>query len=130
MYLCTKGGKKVWKDTDIWWVVTSYLWWEEERDLTLYFFCMICVYSTTVYFLQLKKYTNTQRKGAGERLRRLLSQWSLRKESFWQPGWLRGLAPPWAQGVTLGSRDPVPCGAPCMEPASPYACVSASLCHE
>ena len=32
-----------------------------------------------------------------------------------------------AQGVILGSRDQVPHGAPCMEPASPSACVSASL---
>ena len=33
---------------------------------------------------------------------------------------------PSAQGVTPGSRDRVPCWAPCMEPASPSACVSAS----
>ena len=34
---------------------------------------------------------------------------------------------PLAQGVTLETRDPVPRRAPCMEPASPSACVSASL---
>ena len=32
---------------------------------------------------------------------------------------------PLAQGVVLGSRDQVPHWAPCMEPASPSACVSA-----
>ena len=34
---------------------------------------------------------------------------------------------PLAQGMILGSRDPVPDQAPCEEPASPSACVSASL---
>ena len=34
---------------------------------------------------------------------------------------------PLAQGVTLGSQDQVPRRAPCMEPAFPSACVSASL---
>ena len=34
---------------------------------------------------------------------------------------------PWAQGVTPGSWDQVPRRAPCMEPPSPSACVSASL---
>ena len=43
------------------------------------------------------------------------------------PGWLSGLAPALAQGVILGSWDRVPHWAPCMEPASPSACVSASL---
>ena len=33
---------------------------------------------------------------------------------------------PLAQVVIPGSRDRVPHGAPCMEPASPSACVSAS----
>ena len=33
-----------------------------------------------------------------------------------------------AQGMTLESRDRVPPRAPCMEPASPSACVSSSLC--
>ena len=34
---------------------------------------------------------------------------------------------PSAQGMVLESRDRVPHRAPCMEPASPSACVSASL---
>ena len=34
---------------------------------------------------------------------------------------------PLAQGVILESWDQVPQQAPCMEPASPSACVSASL---
>ena len=34
---------------------------------------------------------------------------------------------PSAQGVILESWDQVPHPAPCMEPASPSACVSASL---
>ena len=34
---------------------------------------------------------------------------------------------PSAQGLILGSRDRVPHRAPCMRPASPSACVSASL---
>ena len=44
-----------------------------------------------------------------------------------QPGWLSGLAPPSAQGLILETQDRVPHWAPCMEPASPSACVSASL---
>ena len=32
-----------------------------------------------------------------------------------------------AQGVILETQDGVPCQAPCMEPASPSVCVSASL---
>ena len=57
---------------------------------------------------------------------------SLKKEDLGQPGWLGGLAPPSAQGVILETGDRVPRWAPCMEPASPSACVSASLCvsHE
>ena len=43
------------------------------------------------------------------------------------PGWLSGLAPPSAQGLILEIWDRVPRRAPCMEPASPSACVSASL---
>ena len=35
---------------------------------------------------------------------------------------------PSAQGVFLETRDRVPHQAPFMEPASPSACVSASLC--
>ena len=42
-------------------------------------------------------------------------------------GGLSGLAPPSAQGVILETWNGVPCWAPCMEPASPSACVSASL---
>ena len=34
---------------------------------------------------------------------------------------------PSAQGMILESQDRVPYQAPCMEPASPSACVSASL---
>ena len=34
---------------------------------------------------------------------------------------------PLAQGMILESQDQVPHRAPCMEPASPSACVSASL---
>ena len=34
---------------------------------------------------------------------------------------------PLAQGVILETRDRIPRRAPCLEPASPSACVSASL---
>ena len=51
----------------------------------------------------------------------------IEKDCVGQPGWLSGLAPPSAQGMTLETRDRVPRQAPCMEPASPSACVSASL---
>ena len=44
-----------------------------------------------------------------------------------QPWWLSGLAPPSAQGVILEIWGGVPHRAPCMEHASPSACVSASL---
>ena len=44
-----------------------------------------------------------------------------------QPRWLSSLALPSAQGVILETQDWVPCPAPCMEPASPSAYVSASL---
>ena len=39
---------------------------------------------------------------------------------------------PLTQGMILKSLDRVPRRAPCMEPASPSACISASLCvsHE
>ena len=36
---------------------------------------------------------------------------------------------PLAQGMIPESWDLVPHQAPCREPASPSACVSASLCH-
>ena len=44
--------------------------------------------------------------------------------SYGNMGRRGGSALPSAQGVTPGSRDRVPCRAPCMEPAS----LSASLC--
>ena len=44
-----------------------------------------------------------------------------------QPRLLSGLVPPSAQGVILDTGDGVPSRDPCMEPASPSACVSASL---
>ena len=47
-----------------------------------------------------------------------------------QNGQPSGLAPPSAQGEILETRDLVPCQAPYMEPASPSACLSASLCRE
>ena len=43
-----------------------------------------------------------------------------------QPRWHSGLAPPAAQGVILETLDRVR-QALCVEPASPSACVSASL---
>ena len=43
------------------------------------------------------------------------------------PGWLMVERLPLAQVVTLGSWDRVPRWAPCMEPVSPSACVSASF---
>ena len=48
----------------------------------------------------------------------------LRKAVRGQPRWHSGLAPPVAQGVILETQDRVPHRAPCMEPASPSACVS------
>ncbi|CAD7691110.1 unnamed protein product [Nyctereutes procyonoides] len=47
-----------------------------------------------------------------------------------QPGWLSGLAPPAAQGVILETRDRVPCGAPCMEPASLCLFLSLSVMNK
>ena len=44
-----------------------------------------------------------------------------------QPRWLSGLVMPTAQGVILESRDQVLLQALCMEPATPSACVFASL---
>ena len=49
------------------------------------------------------------------------------KDNLGQPGWLRGLVLSSIQGVILETWDRVPGRAPCMEPASPFACVSASL---
>ena len=51
----------------------------------------------------------------------------LKNKNLGQRGWLSGLALPSVQGVILETRDRVPRRAPCMEPASPSACVSASL---
>ena len=44
-----------------------------------------------------------------------------------QPWWLSGLGMPSAQGLILETRDPVPCLAPSIEPASPSACGSVSV---
>ena len=57
----------------------------------------------------------------------LLSEINQRKTNTGQPWWRSGLAPPAAWGVILETRDRVPHLASCMEPASPSACVSASL---
>ena len=56
--------------------------------------------------------------------------WEIREEfkRFMEGAWWHsGLAPPSAQGVNLETPDRVPRWAPCMEPASPSASVSASL---
>ena len=50
---------------------------------------------------------------------------SFKDEYVGQPRWCSGLALPAAQGVILETLDRVPRWAPCMEPASPSACVSA-----
>ena len=50
-----------------------------------------------------------------------------KREKTEQPWWRSGLVPPAAQGVILETLDRVPRRALCMEPASPSACVSASL---
>ena len=52
------------------------------------------------------------------------------KQKMWKlgiPGWLSGLVLSSAQGMTLETQDRIPRWVPCMEPASPSACVSASL---
>ena len=53
---------------------------------------------------------------------------TLRTLTAGQPWWLSGLVPPLAQGLILETRDRVLHRAPCVEPASPSAYVSASLC--
>ena len=66
-------------------------------------------------------------------LSKVLLVFFLHKSAFkGTPGWLSGGHLPSAQGVILGSWDQVPHQAPHREPASPSACVSASLCvsHE
>ena len=50
------------------------------------------------------------------------------KPTIGQPRWLSGLAPPAAWGVILETWDRVPRRASCLEPASPSACVSESVC--
>ena len=57
----------------------------------------------------------------------LLLENIFKNQDLGQPGWLSGLAPPSAQGMTLETQDRVPRQAFCMEPASPSACVSAPL---
>ena len=52
---------------------------------------------------------------------------SHQKTEIWAAQVARGLVPPSAQGVILETSDRVPRQAPCMEPASPSAYVSASL---
>ena len=52
---------------------------------------------------------------------------SCMQRSWGQPRWLSGIALPSIQGVILETQDRVPRWAPCMEPASPSTCVSASL---
>ena len=49
------------------------------------------------------------------------------KQKTKPPQWPSGLALPLARGLILETRDRVPRWAPCLEPASPSACVSASL---
>ena len=63
----------------------------------------------------------------------MLYQWNqpvappLRFIYLGQPWWCSSLAPPAARGVILGTWDRVLHWGSCMEPASPSACVSASL---
>ena len=52
---------------------------------------------------------------------------ALRMQCRGQLLWRSGLAPPAAQGVILETLDRVPRPAPRVGPASPSACVSASL---
>ena len=51
----------------------------------------------------------------------------VKKGVLGQPEWLSGLVPPSAGDVILETGDRVPHWAPCVEPASPSAYVSASL---
>ena len=54
----------------------------------------------------------------------------LKKESPGIPGWRSGLAPAFVPGRDPGDPESNPTsGSRCMEPASPSACVSASLSH-
>ena len=58
---------------------------------------------------------------------RILSRLSDKNASAGSPGGSAVWCLPLAQGVILESQDRVPRQAPCMEPAFPSACVSASL---
>ena len=60
----------------------------------------------------------------------LLQNNHIKKWDLGIPGWLKDLAPAFGPGRDLGSPGwyQVPHLAPCVEPASPSACVSASLC--
>ena len=58
---------------------------------------------------------------------RILIIYLFKNDLSGQPRWCSGLALPAAQGVILETRDRVPRQAPCVELASPSACVSASL---
>ena len=51
----------------------------------------------------------------------------INRHTIWAAPVVHGLVLPAAQGVILETRDRVPRQAPHMEPASPSACVSASL---
>ena len=55
------------------------------------------------------------------------AQMSIKDMMLGLPWWLTGLVPPSGQGVILEFQDPVPHQAPCIEPASPSACVCLSL---
>ena len=57
---------------------------------------------------------------------RAVQQCGHRNTALGQLWWLSGLALPSAQGMILETLDQVSHQAPCMEPASPSACVSAS----
>ena len=52
---------------------------------------------------------------------------SLKVVSTWAAQVAQWLVPPLAQGLILETQDGVPYQAPCVEPASPSAYVSASL---
>ena len=63
------------------------------------------------------------------RMKRQATDWDkvLIRPILGQPRWRSGLAKHAAWGVILETLDGVPRRALCMEPASPSACVSASL---
>ena len=60
-------------------------------------------------------------------IKSILSRFRLRIFAFGQSRWLSGLALPSAQGMILETQDQVPRWGPCMKPAFPSACVSASV---